>query len=85
MANAVNLCTVSHLRSAIGQGSMESMHEKINSSRKAYAAPRLKLYGSVQALTAAGTGMMNEMNTFGTMNNCNIGQPGVRPDRKHCN
>lgn len=47
-----------------------------NQSRKGYAAPRLHLYGSVQALTASGTGTSNEapVNTWADQK-CRLG-PG---------
>lgn len=67
---------------------MENMHEHIDSSRKAYAAPRLKLYGSVLALTAGGTGMTVEsgmMGTPGMPGPCWNGMDqGGQSIRKHC-
>lgn len=44
---------------------MERMSSQTMPPRKAYAAPRLKLYGSVLALTASGTGPVNEANLAG--------------------
>jgi len=53
--------------------------------RKAYAAPRLKLYGSVLALTAAGTGTVKETGMIGGTMNCYDGMtPGMWATRKHC-
>lgn len=78
-------CASDHEMTGKDRGPMERMPTQTMPSRKTYAAPRLKLYGSVQALTAAGTGMMNEMSQSGTMNNCNLGQLGIWPTRKHCN
>lgn len=56
--------------------------------RSKYSTPRLKLYGSVQALTAAGTGMISEagsINMDGTPGKCYDGvTPGPVSTRKHC-
>ena len=52
------------------------------SQRKAYATPHLKLYGSVQTLTAGGTGPTSEQtggNVF-----CNMGQNTAAQTLKHC-
>lgn len=47
-----------------------------------YVSPQLKLYGSVSALTAGGTGMLFETGMF---TNCNDGMtPGNDPTKKHC-
>lgn len=40
---------------------MERMSTQTTPLRKAYAAPRLKLYGSVLSLTAGGTGPADEL------------------------
>lgn len=48
-----------------------------------YATPQLKLYGSVQALTAGGTGPTNE--SVGGLNMaCNAGNNSPDQMAKHC-
>ncbi|WP_297829731.1 hypothetical protein [Thermomonas sp.] len=58
---------------------------------KNYTSPRLRVYGSVQALTAGGTGTTNETGMVsvpgmpGTPGNCYNGMtPGGNTSRKHC-
>src|SRR5690606_32940721 len=58
---------------------------------KSYAAPQLKLYGSVQALTASGTGPTNEsqimdVNSTHAVTKCNTGNTSWigYMDWKHC-
>lgn len=64
---------------------MERMSTQTMVPRKVYAAPRLKLYGSVLALTAAGTGALNETGmSTGTMNCYDGMTPGMWATRKHC-
>ena len=54
--------------------------------RRQYATPRLKLYGTVQALTASGTGMVNEaFEGAATAMICNTGMLAGSMARKHCN
>lgn len=57
-----------------------------DSQRRAYSAPRLKLYGSVKALTAGGTGPTPEVgNTTKAIHNCYDGiHLGGNKSRKHC-
>lgn len=60
LGNAANLCAGSR-NDREGQGPMERMSTQTTPLRKAYAAPRLKLYGSVLSLTAGGTGPADEL------------------------
>ena len=46
---------------------------------KAYQAPKLKVYGSVQTLTTGGTGTMSEAGMM-----CKMGMLGNSVTRKHC-
>jgi hypothetical protein len=50
-----------------------------------YDTPQLKLYGSVQALTASGTGPMPELGGPAPSGPCYDGvTQGTSPGRKHC-
>lgn len=59
-----------------------------DSQRRAYGAPRLKLYGSVKALTAGGTGPTTEVGNLDPtrpIHNCYDGiHLGANKSRKHC-
>lgn len=66
---------------------MERMSTQTTPLRKAYAAPRLKLYGSVLSLTAGGTGPADELydpTPPYTPGSCNNGMNGSNMQRKHC-
>jgi hypothetical protein len=53
--------------------------------RKAWDTPHLKLYGSVQALTASGTGMVNEaFEGAAAAMACQAGMLAGSMARKHC-
>lgn len=81
LGNAANLCAGSR-NDREGQGLMKRMSPQTMPLRKAYVAPRLKLYGTVQTLTAGGTGMINE----GTQNPgvCMMGSNTANQFAKHC-
>ena len=53
---------------------------------KAYATPKLKLYGDVRMLTAAGTGPTSETGNMGAgIMSCYDGMTcGTNTARKHC-
>ncbi|MBZ0087679.1 MAG: hypothetical protein K8F33_06240 [Thermomonas sp.] len=61
-------------------------HENSQTTQqRTYASPQLRLYGSMLALTAAGTGMIQETGMVGGAMNCYDGMtPGMWTTRKHC-
>lgn len=66
---------------------MERMKD-LQLALKNYTSPRLRVYGSVQALTAGGTGTVMETGMVGgpgMPGNCYDGMtPGGNTMRKHC-
>ena len=55
------------------------------SQRKTYQTPKLMVYGSVQALTAGGTGKIMENGMIGGAMNCYNGMTlGGNAQKKHC-